>query len=112
MNVLADFWVALRKRLVPFLDITLWLLLGVALIPLAIINPAMLITLLQWTAFAVALAGVAVLLCRVMLPMIDLGDLYDTIRGPDATAAHAIVFAAVVGLLAVLFYGLVVWGKA
>lgn len=106
------FWARIKKRLLPFLDLTTWILLLIAIVPLAIVNPPMLMTLLQWTAFAVALAGVAVLLCRVMLPMVDLGALYDAACDGTLTMQQAVIFAATVMLLALLFLGLILWGKA
>lgn len=106
------FWARLKKRLIPFGDLTLWILLGLTLIPLAVVNLPMLITLAQWTAFAIALAGVAVLLCRIMLPMVDLGALYEAACDGSMTVPQALVFASTVILLSVLFIGLVLWGKA
>lgn len=106
------FWARIKKRLRPFLDIGSWILFILTLVPLYLINPPMLVTLVQWTAFAVALAGVAVMLCRVLLPMVDLGELYDRIRNGRGDTTDAIVFASVVALLGVLFLGLILWGKA
>lgn len=110
------FWERLKKRLLPLLDLTTWVLLILSVVPLLLVNRAMLVTLAQWCAFSVALAGVAVFLCRIMLPMIDLADLARQIVAEDV--AHetrlpaAVALAAVVGLLAALFIGLVLWGKA
>lgn len=110
------FWAKLKKRLLPFLDLTTWILLLMTVVPLFVINRPMTITLGQWTAVSVSLAGVAVFLCRIMLPFVDLGAIARHIVDDDV--AHetrlpaAVAFAAVVGLLGALFVGLILWGKA
>lgn len=107
----------LRARVMPLFDMSAWVLLVVSCVPLYFINPAMLLTLAQWTAFALALGGIAVVLCRVLLPSVELGFWLDRARAlGDGTAPGAIPAAIVVfgvlHLLGFLFLGLVLWAKA
>lgn len=97
------------KRLLPFFDLTAWTLFLVSLVPLYFINRPMLYTLIQWTAFALALAGVSVGLSRLLLPQIDLSDMVQRARYGD-TAAGIVVFA-VAFLMSFLFLGIVLWAK-
>lgn len=103
----------LKRRLLPLLDLSTWVLLVISAVPLYFLAPAMLITLAQWTAYGMTLAGIAVVLCRMVLPQIDLTALARAswAGGPNALPS-AIMFAAVVFLLATFFGGLVLWAKA
>ena len=100
----------LIKRLAPFFDLTAWVLLFVSLIPLALIDPATVVTLVQWTAYGFALAALAVVVSRVLLPQVDLSEWLRLAR--DGSVSAAVVVVGVVFLLGVLFLGLVLWAKA
>ena len=102
----------IKKRLVPFLDLSAWILVIVALIPLFFIDRAMALTLVQWTLYGLALAGVAVVISRVVLPQIDLSEWVELARKTDGPpGAHWIVFDVMM-FLAITFLGLVLWAKA
>lgn len=110
------FWRNLKKRLAPLFDLTSWVLFALTLAPLYLFAPAMVMTLVQWTAFGVALAGVTVVLSRIMAPMINLGELYSclTLRADWADARRlpaAIVIAAILVFMGLLFLGLVLWAS-
>lgn len=101
-----------RARLVALFDMTAWVLLIVSCVPLYFLNPAMLLTLAQWTAFALALGGIAVILARALMPQVDLSTwLRRTAEGSSPTAA-ALVVLGVFHLLGFLFLGVVLWAKA
>lgn len=100
----------LKKRLVPFLDLSAWVLLLVALIPLFFIDRPMALTMLQWTLYGLALAGVAVVISRIVLPQLDLNEWVARARENDP-GAPLIIFSIVL-FLGLIFLGLVLWAKA
>lgn len=100
----------LWARILPFFDLSAWVLVLVAMVPLFFIDQAMALTLVQWTAFGLALAGVSVVICRVTLPQLNLSELLDLVRLGSSPAA--IVLAGLMLYLAVIFMGLVLWAKA
>lgn len=100
----------IKKRAKPFFDLTAWTLFLVSLVPLYFVNRAMLFTLIQWTVFSLALAGVAVGLSRLLMPQVDLSQM--VIRARDGNVAAGLVVLAVALLLGFLFLGIVLWAKA
>lgn len=101
----------LKKYVAPLVDPAAWILFALALIPLAIIDWPMTKTLIQWTLYAAALAGAAVIISRIVLPTIKLEDwLIRAVAKDDLPAA--IVSAAVIILLSSLFLGMVLWARA
>ena len=111
MNIdIARFLARLRKRLAPFLDLTAWVLLIASIVPLLMIDPAMVVTLAQWTAFALALAGATVVIVRVVLPQVDLSEWLGHARSGNVAAG--LVVLAVALIVCFTFVGLVLWAKA
>ena len=100
----------LKARLAPFLDLTAWVLLLISIVPLLFIDSAMVITLVQWTAFGLALAGVSVVISRVVLPQVRLSEWLELAR-KDNPAAGLIAFG-VIALVGLIFLALVLWAKA
>jgi len=100
----------LRKRLVPFFDLTAWVLLLAAMVPLLLIDSPMVVTLAQWTVFALALAGVTVVIVRVVLPQVDLSEWLGHARSGNVAAG--LVVLAVALIVCFTFTGLVLWAKA
>lgn len=92
-------------------DPTGWALILIACLPLLFIDPAMLMTLVQWTSFTLALSGMAVLVSRVILPQIDLTYWVKRAR-EDATGLTAgLVVLAIALVWSVIFFGLITWAK-
>lgn len=104
----------LAKRLAPFLDLTAWVLVLVSLVPLLLIDVAMVVTLIQWTAFGFALAGITVIITRVVFPQVDLSEwLREARDGPrEGRTAAALIVLAVALVVCAIFLGLVLWAKA
>lgn len=100
----------LKKRILPFFDLTAWLLFAVSLIPLAFIDRAMLLTLVQWTAYSLTLVGAAVGLSRLLFPTLDLSEFVAEARAGNLAAGLVVLAVAVI--LSFLFLGLVLWAKA
>ena len=81
-----------------------------ALIALAFVDTAMLKTLLSWTAYACVIAGLSVIISRIIFPQIDLSELVsDSRRGNRASATIA---AALIVFFGLLFLSIVMWVKA
>lgn len=110
MSLIETFVRRAKKRLLPFFDLTAWTLFLVSLVPLYFLNRPMVFTLVQWTAFALALAGVSVGLSRLLLPQVDLSDMVRRAREGDTAAG--IVVLAIAHLMSFLFLGIVLWAKA
>jgi len=111
MNIVVTRFLArLSKRLAPFLDLTAWVLLIAAMVPLLLIDSPMVVTLAQWTAFALALAGITVVLTRVVLPQVDLSEWLGHARSGNVAAG--LVVLAVALIVCFTFVGLVLWAKA
>lgn len=108
-RIFADFLCRLGKRLVPFLDLSAWVLILVACVPLAFVAPSMLMTLGQWVVFALALGGIAVLLSRIIFPQIHLGGLVKL--ASEGNMAAALIASTVMFVTAIFFVGLVIWAK-
>lgn len=108
-NYFQSLWPRLKYRLIPLGDMSAWLLLLISLPLMAVTAPSMVMTLVQWSVFAVALAGVAVMLCRLILPQIDLSEWLEEAR--KGSMAAAVVVAATLFVYAALFLGLVLWAK-
>lgn len=108
--MLTRFALRLRKRLTPFMDLTAWVLLLVSLFPLWLIDSAMVATLVQWAVFGLALAGVSVVICRIILPQVSLSDWLELARGGNTAAGLVVV--AVSLTLSITFLAMILWAKA
>lgn len=112
MNQIASTFLGkLKARLIPLLDISAWVLLITSAVPMLLLNPAMVVTLITWTAYGIALAGISVMLNRLVLPQIKL-DTFLREALNNGNVAAGIVVAAVLLLLGIFFLGLVLWAKA
>ena len=100
---------AWTRRLAALFDPSAWLLIAPALGALLWIDPAMGLTLVQWSLFALVLAGVAVVISRIVFPQMNLSELVaEAMKGNRAAAAAA---AALVVFVALLFIGIVLWAR-
>lgn len=107
----------LTKRLAPFADPGFWVLTLISLIPLLIIDRPMALTMLQWCAFFLALAGASIVVCRIILPQVDLSiwlrlALTHLEGGRADPRAAATVVLAVCILLSSILLSMVLWAKA
>ena len=98
-----------RARLAPLFDPAAWVLVVVALVPLAVIDFAMAKTLVQWSLYGLVLAGAAVVISRIALPQLNLSEWVEEARGGRPGAA-LVVFSVVLAFVAV-FLALVLWAK-
>lgn len=98
------------KRTKALADKSAWMLMIPSIVALCFIDVSMLKTLLQWLAFAPVLAGVAVIVSRVVFPQIHLTDLVD--QTSQGNRAAAILASSLVLFVALVVIALVMWAKA
>lgn len=80
------------------------------LIALLFIDTAMLKTLAQWLIFAPIIAGVAVMVSRIVFPQVELTKLIEEVHLENRAAA--IVVAGLMIFVGILIFSLVTWAKA
>ena len=74
------------------------------------IDSAMFMTLLQWLVFAPVLAGIAIIVSRVVFPQVHLTDLVTQAR--EGNRAAGFVAGALIIFVGLLLLALVTWAKA
>lgn len=98
------------KRTKALADKSAWMLMLPSVIALYFIDTAMLKTLVEWLIFAPFLAGVAVVVSRIVFPQIHLTELVrETTQGNKAASVLA---SALVLFVALIVLALVMWAKA
>ncbi len=101
---------SITARLSIFGDKSAFLLIVPFALVLYLIDSSMLVTLLEWLVFAPVLAGIGILVSRLVFPHINLTRLlYKAERGNRAAGAVAGALIVFVGLL---LLALVLWAKA
>jgi hypothetical protein len=98
------------KRLEALIDKSAWMLMIPPIVLLYFIDPAMLKTLFQWLLFAPVLAGVAIMVSRIVFPQIHLGTLVD--KTVEGSTAASILASALIMFVAAVVVALVMWAKA
>ena len=99
-------------RLTALFDKSAWLMMAPALAGLYYTDEALAKTMVQWSTFALALAGAVVIVSRITFPQIHLGDLIDKAQGEEKSLPAAIIVASLVVFVGMLFLGMVIWAKA
>jgi hypothetical protein len=99
-----------KQRAKALFDKSGWLLIIPPAALLWGLDPAMFKTLMQWLIFAPILAGVAVIVSRIVFPQINLSTLVcETIKG---NVAASLVASTLIAFVAVIICAMVVWSKA
>lgn len=104
-------WLDSTARAKVLLDKTAWLLILPALATLFFLDPAAAKTLVQWSLYGVVLAGVVVVISRLIFPQIALGEFIASAL-KEKNAAAGIVVGAIVLFVAIMTLALVIWAKA
>lgn len=91
------------------MDMSAWLLLIICALPLVAIDRAMIMTLIQWTAYSGALVGITIILTRIIFPQIRLTEYLDLAK--SGNLASSIVVLAVSVIIGFIFLGVVLWSK-
>jgi hypothetical protein len=99
----------LKIRICPLMDMSAWLLLIICALPLVAIDRAMIMTLIQWTAYSGALVGITIILTRIIFPQIRLTEYLDLAK--SGNLASSIVVLAVSVIIGFIFLGVVLWSK-
>lgn len=98
------------KRTKALADKSAWMLMIPSIVALCFIDLSMLKTLLQWLVFAPVLAGVAVIVSRIVFPQIHLSSLVE--QTEKGNTAAGILASALVLFVALIVLVLVMWAKA
>lgn len=98
-----------KKRLGALIDLSAWMLIAPAFLILFWVDPAAAKALVQWSLFGVVMAGVAVMISRLVFPDIHLLEHVD--KAKRGSLPNAIVAASVVAFVGILFIGLILWAK-
>lgn len=99
------------RRAAAFIDKSAWLLILPAVAYLFFVDTAMARTLLDWTAYALVLSGIAIIISRVTFPQIDLSDLVDKVSKTGDRAA-AMVVSAIIMFVGIVILALVLWARS
>lgn len=97
------------KRLSALLDNSAWLLIAPAFVALYWIDSASALTLVQWSLFALVIAGVAVIISRIVFPQIEVAKLLEEVD--DHNGAAGLVIAALVVFVGLVMLVLAIWAK-
>jgi len=102
---------SLISRFSALLDKSAWLLIAPFILALFWVDKAMALTLLQWLIFAPVMAGVAIIVSRIVFPQINLSLLVEQVVKEQNRAA-GILAGALLLFVALLILALVTWAKA
>lgn len=108
--MIQDYLSSLRKRISAIGDKSALVLIAPFIIILFLIDKAMAMTLVQWLVFAPVLAGVAIIVSRIVFPQIHLTSLIRMAEGGNRAAG--MVASALLIFVALLVLSLVMWAKA
>lgn len=98
-------------RVRALIDKSAWLLIIPAFVALMVIDFAMAKTLVQWSVFSLVLAGIAIVLSRIVFPQVSLTDLVRSAHA-DGNVGAGIVAGALITFFGLLMLALVIWSKA
>lgn len=96
-------------RLKSLLDQSAWLLMLPASLILYIIDPSMAQTVAQWTLIALVLAGVAIIVSRIVFPQLDFDVLLPLVYAGNVAAGQ--VLSSLVLCVGLVFLSLVLWAR-
>jgi len=103
-------WLDNYPRIKAFVDKSAWLLIAPALLIAWLTDPILLYTVTSWCVYAVGVAGVSVMISRLIFPQARLTEmiesaLYDKNTGAGLVAAGIILFVGIVMI------SIIVWSK-
>lgn len=99
----------IRGRFGALVDGSAWSLILPALVALWFIDPPMAKTLAQWSLYFLVLAGMVVVISRVIFPSVNLDTLLD--KAERGEVAPAVAAAAIVLFVALLVLAFVLWAR-
>lgn len=103
-------WQKIINRIEPFYDPTAWMLIAICAGGVAIFDPVMAKTVLQWVLLFGVFAGIAVIISRHVLPQVSLTA---HVRAAlDGNVGAGLVVLGVMLFMSFLVLALTLWGKA
>ncbi len=99
------------RRTRALIDKSAWLLIAPAMIGLFLLDISLGKTLLTWSLFGIAIAGVAVVISRIIFSHFNLTQLYDEAVKMGNIAA-GVICSAIVLFVGIVMLALVIWAKA
>lgn len=99
-----------QSRFLSLFDSTAWLLMLPAGLALYYIDSAMMATVVQWLLVAPLLAGITVIVTRVIFPQVSIAWLVAQVE--ERNVAAGMLAAALVIFVGLVFLGMVIWGRA
>lgn len=99
------------RRIRAMFDKSAWLLIAPALLAIFFLDPALGKTLVTWSAFGIAIAGISVIISRIIFPQFKLTELYDHAVERRNLAA-AVMACSIVAFVGIVMLALVIWAKA
>jgi len=100
---------SLTQRIKSLFDQSAWLFMLPACLVLSLFDADMAKAVVQWTLVAVVLAGVANIVARITFPQLDIERLVGLVCKDNRAAA--IVLAALVLCVGLIFLSLVLWAR-
>lgn len=98
------------SRFKTLFDFSAWLLMLPAAIILYRIDPAMLMTVGQWLLVAPILAGITIIVTRLVFPSLSIGWMVSQVA--EGNRAAGTLAAALVLFVGLVFLALVLWARA
>lgn len=105
-----NFIASYLKRIKTLGDKSAMLLIIPCLVALFFIDASMVKTLVQWLVFAPIIAGVAIIVSRIVFPQLNLTKLVEEVHGGNT--ASAILASGLLLFVGLLIFALVTWAKA
>lgn len=99
-----------HTRFKSLFDQGAWLLMLPAAALLFLIDPAMLLTIGQWLLVGLVIAGLTIIVTRIMFPQVSMPWLVAEIA--KGNLAAGVTAAALILFVGIIFLGLVLWAKA
>jgi hypothetical protein len=103
-------WFSQARRFAALFDKSAWLMAAPALIGLYYLDAALTKTMAQWLVVSFVIAGVSIVVSRIIFPQIHLSELVEQVKAGNRAAGT--LAAALVIFVGILFYGIVMWAKA
>lgn len=96
-------------RIKALIDKGGWMLIALGAVGLAIADYRLLLTLLEWSLYALVIGGLTIIVSRITFPQIKLSRLVERAQEGDMPAA--VMVAALLLYCALVFIGIVMWAK-
>lgn len=97
----------IKERFQSLLDVSAWMLILIGVVGIAITSWTLALTLFQFSLVTCVIAGVAIIVSRVVFPQINLAELVNEAKTTPLGAA-IVAFSIIVFCIALVFAGAIV----